>query len=406
MLAAVVVAAASAVGAMAVLKQHEHRTTQLVQARQDELGATMAKLEDDYRRITKNLGFNVLILPLDQNVADFFADDFASQTMPESYVDKLATSPIVTVRHLLPSLQRKLVWPEQQQTIILIGTRGEVPVTHLDPKKPIMQPITPGTAVLGYELHRRTGLEAGDTMMLKGQSFEVAKVHESRGTKDDITVWIHLAEAQAMLDLDGEINGILALECACAFGDLPQIRREIEAILPSTQVLEFRTQALVRAETRQRAAEAAREVAEGDIAAQLTLRDARVQQTWTLVTTVAAGAGLIMWLLSTINMRSRRAEMGILRAIGVPSSRLLALVLGKAAVIGMIGAAGGYGLGMAIGKIFAMQAGASGSAGIPIFDGRVLGVVVVAATFLCMFAAWLPAIVAATRDPAEVLRDG
>ena len=45
-------------------------------------------------------------------------------SMPESYVDKLASSKIVSVNHLLPSVSRKIEWPEQKRDVILIGTRG------------------------------------------------------------------------------------------------------------------------------------------------------------------------------------------------------------------------------------------------------------------------------------------
>ena len=64
-------------------------------------------MNDDYRKITKNLGFNVLILPKDQELADLYDKDYAEKMMPESYVDILVNARLITVDHLLPSLQRK-----------------------------------------------------------------------------------------------------------------------------------------------------------------------------------------------------------------------------------------------------------------------------------------------------------
>ena len=64
----------------------------------------MAKLKDDTRKAMLKLGFNVVILPKDQNLSDWYADDYASKYMPEEYVTKLANSRVVTVRHFLPSL--------------------------------------------------------------------------------------------------------------------------------------------------------------------------------------------------------------------------------------------------------------------------------------------------------------
>ena len=86
---------------MTLLRAHDIRTEQIVDAKEAATRAEMAKMEDDYRKIMKDLGFNVLILPNDQNLADLYADDFASKYMPEEYVERLAKSDIVTIQHLL-----------------------------------------------------------------------------------------------------------------------------------------------------------------------------------------------------------------------------------------------------------------------------------------------------------------
>ena len=120
-----------------MLVGHDFRTEQILRKKIEETKKRMDSMEDEYRKITKKMGFNVLILPKDQNLDDFFADTFASKYMPEEYVKTLAKSKIVTVRHLLPSLQQKINWVEQGRTIILTGIRGEVPIAHKNPKKPI-----------------------------------------------------------------------------------------------------------------------------------------------------------------------------------------------------------------------------------------------------------------------------
>ena len=103
--------------------------------------------------------------------------------------------------------------------------------------------------VLGHELARNFGLNAGNKTRLMGREFAVAKVNPERGNKDDITVWISLPEAQELLAKPGLINGILALDCTCDTLDrLGRIRPEIAGILPDTQVIEYASQALTRAE--------------------------------------------------------------------------------------------------------------------------------------------------------------
>lgn len=150
--------------------------------------------------------------------------------MLEEYVTRLANSRVVTVQHLLPSLQEKIKWPERERTILLVGTRGEVPIGRANPKKPIQDAVPPGEIVLGHELHRNMGLKTGDAVTLMGREFTVSETYGERGNKDDITAWIALSPAQEMLGKPGRINGILALECVCAADSLAKVRAELQKI--------------------------------------------------------------------------------------------------------------------------------------------------------------------------------
>jgi len=381
-LLAVAVAVGSLVAALTLLRAHDVRTDEV-----------MRRMEDAHRKTMKDLGFNVVIIPKGQNLGDFYADDFASKYMPEEYVERLAASRIVTVRHLLPSLQQKLKWPERERTIILVGVRGEVPMVHRNPLKPLLEPVPRGGMVVGHELHRSLGLKAGDSCELLGKDFTVAKLHDERGTKDDITVWINLGEAQEMLDKKGLINGILALECKCAWADLDKVREDISRILPETQVIEKATKALVRAEARKTAAET-----------RARLRKEREDLAAILVPVVIACCGVWIALLSFANVRERRAEIGILRALGLRSRQILLVFLGKAIMIGLVGAIVGYLAGWLGG---AFWAGAlQGGTGLRVlFDPWALVLALAAAPVLSGVAGWVPAVLAAQADPAEVLQE-
>jgi len=215
-LLSVIIAIAAFISAATSLAIHDIQTREIIEAKQIETENRMKELEDDFRVIMKKLGFNLLILPEDQNLADLYADDFASKYMPEEYVNKLSGSKIMTIRHLLPSLQQRIFWDKGQRKIILIGTRGEVPILHRDPKEPILVPVPKGAAVVGYELHISNNLSVGDKIKILGQSFTVSQCNEERGNKDDITVWIDLNQAQSLLNRPNQINAILALKCHCA----------------------------------------------------------------------------------------------------------------------------------------------------------------------------------------------
>jgi hypothetical protein len=179
--------------------------------------------------------------------------------MPESYAERLADSGIVTVRHLLPCLQQRLVWPEAKRTIVLVGARGEVPNLHKPSRAPLVEAVPRGHAVLGAVLHRELGAEVGDQITFRDRQFTVHRCRTETGTTDDVSLWLHLADAQEILGKPGEINAILALECICAGAEgLARVRSEVTGLLPDTQVLEMGTRALARAEARFRVGEEVR----------------------------------------------------------------------------------------------------------------------------------------------------
>ncbi len=417
------IVAAKQAEAEQLIADFDRRTERIIARKEAETRRQMAAMQDDYRKIMKKLGFNILILPKGQNLGDLFADDYAVKTMPEEYVKKLANSRIMLIRHLLPILQAKLKWPEQERTILLIGTRGEVPLAHRKPKEPMLTLVERDHIVLGYELHRGAGVKAGDKLKLLGHEFTVAKCHPERGTKDDITVWVNLAQAQELLGKEGKINGIMALQCFCAESLLPRIRREVAAILPDTQVIEFQTKVIIRAEARQRAADTAKQAlaaektnraqlrteredyAQKAIAAEKTaraqLKEQREGFAAVLVPLVVVGA--IAWIayLGFSNVRERRPEIGILRALGVRRAQVFAIFLGKAMITGVLGAAlgclGGFVVGVATAETHAASL---------LFEPTLVAAVIVLSPLLSALASWLPALTATQQDPAVVLTNG
>jgi ABC-type lipoprotein release transport system permease subunit len=383
-------ASASFIGSVALLQIH-----------QTYLAQEMDKLKDDTRKAMLKLGFNVVILPKDQNLADWYMDDYASKYMPEEYVHRLSNSGIITVRHFLPSLQQKIDWPERKRKIILVGTRGEVPNLHKNPVKPMAQPVPPGTINLGHELHRSFDLKVGDKVKLMGQDFTVQACHKERGNKDDITAWIDLAQAQELLDKKGLINAILALECMCVGEALPQIRQEIAAILPGTQVIERGSRAIARAEARTKVGEQAR----------ITLENEKHLAS-ILTPVVVTACAVWIALLGFTNVRARRQEIGILRALGVSAKYVLVMFVWRHVLVGVLGGVLGFGVGALSAVYFAGSRsaflGAQSSISVPLMDFSWLVLIaasIAGATALAVIAGWIPTMVATRQDPAVVLRE-
>ena len=316
-----------------------------------------------------------------------------NKQMPEEYAHRLAESKIVTINHLLPTIMKKLTWPETGLPIVLYGTRGEVPIQHRDPKKPLLDTVPKGTMIIGHHVSQKLGLKEGDETTLLGHKFFLGKVHGERGNIDDATVWINLTEAQELLGMQNLIHAIQALECHCAGDRISQIRVEIAGILPGTQVLERGPPALARAEARDQARQSAEDASKR--------REAFAA---VLAPLIWVGAAVWIGFLMLGNVRERRAEIGILRAIGFRSSQILLLFLGKAFLFGILGTLLGFVVGALAGaSLGEMTAGWESlqNPEVPIHFVLALGLAVA----LSVFASWIPALSAARQDPALVLQE-
>lgn len=388
------------------------------------VAAAGADLEDTIRKQMVGLGFNVLILPENQDVSELHLSGSLSQTMPETYVQKLADSEIITINHVLPTVMKQVKWPEQDLDVVLYGTRGEIPLMHRSLKKPILDAVAPGQMVVGHSIHKKLGLQTGQEIEFMGKKFNVSKLHPERGSTDDVTVWIDLAQAQELLSLQNLVHAILALECECTGDRIAQVRAEIASILPGTQVIERYSQALTRAEARTKA----KQVAEESLAAEKSAGEAALareiesrtriqnehrqlaQVILPLVLLLAASA---VGLLAYINVRYRREEIGILRALGLRTRQVLVVFLGRSLVSGVIGGVLGVCLGIAAGALLGPMldgANASISAGL---SEKIIGstsflitllATPVLAVALSMVASWIAAATAASQDAAIVLQ--
>ena len=414
--ATVATSVAALVAVAALLGAHDLQTAQMLddmnaetERMEEKFTREMKAYEDGVRKTMKGLGFNIFIFPEGQELDEVYAEGFASKTMPETYAHTLAESKIVTVNHLLPSLTRKLEWPERKRTVILIGIKGEVPIAHRDPKKPLIDPVPRGRIVLGYELHRSLGLQEGNATVFMGREFIIEKCHSERGTKDDVTIWMHLGECQELLDEKGRINAIKALECNCASIDrLGEIRREIAAILPGTKVIETESKALARAEARNKAKKLTLSAIAAKKAETIKLRSDREslrledEQKYTALLTVVLLISMA-WVafLAFSNSRDRQSEIGILRAMGISTGSILQVLMGRALLVGLAG----VGLTLLLAFFFSdpLRETLQGFE-LKSLMGHV-PLVLISVPALSCAASWLPALQAANRDPATILRN-
>lgn len=399
------------IGAVALMKANDLETDRILAERERATREEMMRLEDDYRRIMRELGYNMLILPGAQDVSRLRALGHPDTTMPYEYVERLGLGGIETLNHLLPALQQRAEWPEHGLEIILSGTPGQFPIAHqtqfLTPdgtayRNPIMETIPDGELILGHGVAQSLGLEAGGETVLMGRTFTVRRVNPAEGTTDDIAVWTGLDWVQEQLGMPGKINLILALECVCSAESLGIITAEVQGLLPDVQVMEFSSRVKARALARNRAEQAHREAIDAEREHRVEVVAAQERFASVMAPLVVGGSVVWMFFLFLGNARERRIEIGILRAIGTSEATLLGAFLLKSAAFGLAGAVAGFFVGHLLAALWTGIAPFSGEF-FALLDTRLLVAALVAGPALCALAAWCAALPAIRKDPARIL---
>ena len=108
--------------------------------------------------------------------------------------------------------------------------------------------------------------------------------------------------------------------------------------------------------------------------------------------------------LAMLNVKERKNEIGIFRALGYRTSRIAGLFLGKSLLLGILGAL----LGFALGTLLSVKIGpgifkVTANAIHPIYS--LLFWSLIAAPVFAVLSAFLPTIAAITQDPALTLRE-
>ncbi|HEO70034.1 MAG TPA: hypothetical protein ENN80_02150, partial [Candidatus Hydrogenedentes bacterium] len=110
---AMFVAVGSLVAVMTLLRAHNNALAAMNEVKEQETIEMMDLAEDDYRKLMKEMGYNLVILNKEEDLTEFFANGFATKFMPYEFVTRLVNTRLYTVQHLLPQLYRQIEWPEQ-----------------------------------------------------------------------------------------------------------------------------------------------------------------------------------------------------------------------------------------------------------------------------------------------------
>jgi len=383
--------------------------------------AELARLGDETRKLMRDMGFNLMVTHRTANMSDFWSSDFAAVDMPQDYVERLGKDRRLTlVAHLVATLQQRITW--ENRKVLLVGYLPETPQIDSGDKKPMGYRIDPGTVYLGYEL--AAGKKSGETVKVLDREFRIARLLPEQGSKEDITIAMHLSDAQKLLKKPNRINQIMALGCRCSSSGLPKIRKQLAEILPETQITEFRSIAVARAEQRA-LVEAKRNEILAEMKGNLAEREKILAERKNMLADMEASRGRVQRIIETLaevltplvvmasavwvgllalgNVRQRRCEIGVLRALGKGSGMIASLLMGKAVLLGLLGGVAGFAAGTLLAQWLGQRAFDVPAHHLTVGADMLL-CAVIGAPLVSVVASYLPMLVALREDPAVALR--
>ncbi|MBE0534272.1 MAG: FtsX-like permease family protein [Phycisphaerae bacterium] len=332
-------------------------------------------------RLMLKTGFNLRIIPADADMNRFLINGFSDRTMPAGYLDTMARQEGFSYNHLLASLQQKIAWRGME--VILTGLAPEV--CPPDRKKPPMVfEVKRGTAYMGSVLAEALDIKKGDAIDVNGTMLEIVQCLSPSGTLDDIRIQCHIADAQTILNLPGRINEIQAVDCLCFVptdDPLAILKDELARVLPEAQVIQIARIAEARNQQR------------------------RMVQSYLafIMAAVIVVAGAWIGLLAMLNVRQRQSEIGIMRAIGYRADYIAALLLGKAVLMGLVGALIGFTVGSALAVVFGPDIFKVTAKALKTDYALLLWSLIAAPAFAAV-ASFIPVMRAVAQDPADTLR--
>lgn len=363
--------------------------------------------EQEVGQQLQSLGANVLVLPKDATLQDYYSADLTAQTLPESHVSSILLANLAGVERISPKLcvsakvanrdvtltgilpqsefQAKSVW----QSVSLFSNKHDGckkaacgPKTYdaapetLASNRTIDQ-LKGNEAIIGADVAEFSNLRVGQSVPMLGEKLQVLAVLPRTGTVDDSRVFAHLHTVQRLTNAGEVVNAIEVMGCCedAAGGLVPKLAE----LLPDSKVVTI-SQVV------------STQVGVNRLMSQLSLL--------VLGILVAVGGASVATTISS-NVRERRREVGTLMALGATPGFVTRLFLLKACVLGTVGAIGGSVLGLIVAVLLGSQWAGVTVTPLP----GLLAMAVAAALFITMLAAFWPARLAAKLDPCVCFQE-
>ncbi len=339
--------------------------------------------KNETRLLTRNMGFNVRIIPGETDMNQFWLGGYSNLTMSQDVVDKLIAERSINYAHLTATLHKKIIWRDKE--VILTGISKDEREPSGKTKSKMIFAIEKGKVYLGYELADQFQIREGAKVTFFDQEFEVLKTLSETGSEDDIRVYFDLETLQKLVKMEGRVNEVMALNCMCSTenGDpLGELRKELAKIVPEAKVIMNSTIADAREDQRK-------------------MTDKYFAFLFPLILIISA-----FWLgsVAMTNVKERTDEIGIMKALGFTNWKISKLFFFRAFLIGFIGAL----LGFLLGSVLSFQLGPK------IFNITIVEIkpmfnllywAILIGPLFAALASLLPVLWAVNQDSAQLLKE-
>jgi putative ABC transport system permease protein len=326
--------------------------------------------ENEIHSLAHNLGKNMMVVPEDTNMADFYSFKFNSSVMPDNYPRLALDSEAgMHIKQIQPVLFGNL---NINGLAIVVMGRGLDFTEKQNDKQKLPE------AIVTEKLAARLGINRGSILETGGTKFKVNRITEGDSMTSDYGIIVSIKNAQSILGKEGKINALYLGGCWCSI-DVPALGKMIEGSLPGTRAITIA----------------------GMIAAQKgavsVMRE--YSNAFYIAATMMVTGTILLLIFSQI--RRYKREFGLFMALGTPGELINFNIWAKSCLIGIAGGLAGYLFGIKLvgllgGRFPGLNDITAGSQIVP-----VLGIILLS----CFIGAVIPSYTLFEIDPVETLRE-
>jgi hypothetical protein len=319
--------------------RHAADTEELTRDKERSTAAMVAAMQQEYQAIGGRMPPDLFFIASTAQRGELLTQGYVADRYSDALVDTLAARGAGLFTHLLPVLSGPWTVDGFAGKVLVVG-EGEERVLDRRSARAPRNIAAPGFAFVGYELCAACSLSAGAPITLGARRLFVAECAGQQGSVADITVRMSLFEAREILRADGSLSVIGAvlrdpsLSADTILAQLMPAAVGLQMVGPSTV-------ARTRTWMETAAAGVSDDVLRAEQGSMRTLSagGARVR----LLLTLAAGLSGLAWItiVTIVNLHGRRAEIGVLSALGLGHGALVALLAGRGMTVGVLGAFAG-----------------------------------------------------------------